>query len=126
MMPLFSDGAISGLIPVPLHPAKCRERGYNQSEYICQGIHAVTGLRVITGLLKRQRYTESQTHLEIEERRKNVAGAFVLDPSAEVSGRTFLIVDDVITTGATMSACAKTLGDHGAGIVIACSVALAE
>jgi len=126
ILPWLSNVAIAGLIPVPLHPAKCRERGYNQSEYICQGINAVTGLRVLSGLLKRRRYTESQTHLEIEERRRNVAGAFVPAPAAKLSDLTYLIVDDVITTGATMSACAKTLAEHGASRVIACSVALAE
>jgi predicted amidophosphoribosyltransferase len=77
-------------------------------------------------VLERARYTESQTHLDIEERRRNVAGAFVLRPSVSVRGLTYLLVDDVITTGATMSACAKVLVDNGAAGVVVCSVAIAE
>ena len=122
----ISGGAIAGMIPVPLHAVKRRERGYNQSESICEGIRSVTGLPVFTGLLKRKRYTQSQTHLEFEERKANVANAFVVDTSMAVSGRSYLIVDDVITTGATMNSCARALADSGAREMIACSVALAK
>jgi len=118
---------IAGLIPVPLHPIKQRERGYNQSDYICKGITEIAHLPPITHLLKRNRYTRSQTALSIEERKLNVHDAFSIDPdnTQRLDGQTLVLVDDVITTGATMDACAKTLLEHGAHQVISCSVALA-
>lgn len=118
---------LDGLIPVPLHKTKLRERGYNQSEYICKGISDVTGLPIMSHLLRRTRYTQSQTKLDIEERRRNVSDAFEFTPSADVElhGKTFVIVDDVITTGATIVECARVLKGLGANSVVACSVALA-
>lgn len=115
------------LLPVPLHRSKTRERGYNQSEHICKGISNRTGLTVASSLLRRTRYTQSQTALDIEERRRNVAGAFSLHPRCRsaVAGQSFIVVDDVITTGATIDACARLLVQHGARRVLACSVALA-
>ncbi len=116
-----------GLVPVPLHATKLRERGYNQSAYICKGISEVTGSEVFPKLLKRTRYTQSQTKLSMDERRENVSEAFAAHPSfaSAVHDRTFLLVDDVITTGATIDACAKVLIEHGAKRVVAGSVALA-
>ncbi len=118
---------ICGLVPVPLHKVKLRERGYNQSEFICKGISDVTGIPVIPGLLQRNRYTQSQTKLNIEERKQNVSDAFGLNESArkDIAGKTFVIVDDVITTGATLIECAGVLKVHGAKPVVACSIALA-
>jgi ComF family protein len=119
---------VDGVIPVPLHPTKFRERGYNQSEYIARGICQATGIPVQTEVLKRHKYTSSQTQLTAVERKENVGDAFALHPRAKsvVEGRTFLIVDDVITTGATIEACAESLMKCGASRAIACSVALAE
>lgn len=118
---------ITGLIPVPLHKVKLRERGYNQSEYICKGISDVSGIPVISNLLCRNRYTQSQTKLNIEERMLNVSHAFELNEHAraDIAGKTFAVVDDVITTGATLIECARVLKEHGANPVVACSIALA-
>lgn len=126
LMPELDDNSYI-LLPVPLHRTKKRERGYNQSEYICKGIANVSGLVVAPSLLKRTRYTQSQTALDIEERRENVADAFALNPrcSVPVADQSFVLVDDVITTGATIDACARLLVKHGAKRVLACSVALA-
>lgn len=120
--------SIDAVLPVPLHPLKVRERGYNQSEYVCKGIQMVTGFQVTPLLLKRRKYTQSQTQLNSEERKLNVGDAFEVNPSYKefVSHRTFLIVDDVITTGATIEACAHVLVSNDASRVVACSVALAE
>ena len=119
---------IIGVIPVPLHGAKKRERGYNQSEYICQGIARVTGLPVLTSVLKRTKYTKSQTQLNLTERMENVSNAFAVHRTraACLENATVLLVDDVITTGATIISCAKALKDKGAHRVLACSVALAH
>ncbi len=118
---------VDGLVPVPLHRTKLRERGYNQSEYVCKGISERTGVTVYPHLLRRVRYTPSQTALDIEERKLNVHEAFEVDPSMQsnLQGRTLIVADDVITTGATIVECAKVLRNYGAERVIACSVALA-
>ena len=118
---------VDGLVPVPLHKIKQRERGYNQTEYICRGIESVTGVPVFPGLLQRTRYTESQTNLDIDQRRHNVAEAFCAKPTSrtDIPGKRWVIVDDVITTGATIAECARVLRTYGASGVIACSAALA-
>jgi competence protein ComFC len=116
------------LVPVPLHRVKQRERGYNQSVYICRGIARTLGVRVFPTLLQRRRYTQSQTHLDARERKENVRDAFHIraEVSGIIRGGTFVVVDDVITTGATMLECARALKSHGAANVIACSLALAD
>jgi ComF family protein len=115
------------LVPVPLHRSKRRERGFNQSEWICRGIAAVTGLPIETQLLRRIRYTRSQTGLQIDQRRLNVDGAFDLHPSAnrDLGGKSLLLVDDVVTTGSTLEACARVLVARGAGSVSAAAIAIA-
>jgi ComF family protein len=124
---VLSSSVVAGLVPVPLHSTKLRERGYNQSVYICKGISQVTGLSIFSLLLDRVRPTRSQTLLNIEERKANVRDAFAVNRKFRdiIRDQTFIVVDDVITTGATIGACAHVLKEHGAKSVIACSVALA-
>jgi len=116
------------LIPVPLHRIVQRERGYNQSESICRGIEEITGTPVETRALRRVRHTKSQTHLSLELRSENVAGAFAVEPGLApcVAGKRLLLVDDVMTTGSTVSACAESLIASGAAEVGAASIALAR
>jgi ComF family protein len=116
------------LIPVPLHRIKQRERGYNQSEFIARGIAAVTGNPVVSNAVRRIRHTTSQTKLTLEERRKNMDHAFETIPCSTniLSGKKCLLVDDVITSGATTNSCAQMLHSAGAAIVIAASAALAK
>ena len=116
------------LIPIPLHHLKRRERGYNQSEYLCRGISRVTGVPVRSSIVRRVRYTTSQTKLNLEERRCNMDGAFRVVPRRipEVDGKIILIVDDVITTGATINACGNALLAAGCRKVIAASAAVAS
>ena len=115
------------LIPVPLHRLKLRERGYNQSEFLCKGISEVTHIPIHSSLIVRKKYTQSQTQLDLEERRKNVGDAFTVHERflSEVKGKTFILVDDVITTGSTINACARGLVAHGAASVFAAAAALA-
>jgi ComF family protein len=124
----FAGIHVDGVIPVPLHPTKLRERGYNQSEHIARGICRVTGVPVHADVLKRHKYTSSQTQLSAAERRENVGDAFTLPRKAQanVEGKTFLIVDDVITTGATIEACAAVLMENSARSVVAGAVAIAD
>jgi len=115
------------LIPVPLHRIKQRERGYNQSEFIARGIASVIDKPVVSHAVRRTRYTQTQTKLNIEERRKNMHLAFELIPHSSriLSQKRCLLVDDVITTGATTNSCAQVIHSAGASIIIAASAALA-
>lgn len=100
---------IDTLIPVPLHPRKQRMRGYNQSEYIARGIAAVTSIPIDTTSITRTKNTESQTHKSAYERWENTNGIFRLLHPERFTGKHILIIDDVLTTGATITACADTL-----------------
>jgi len=116
------------LLPIPLHRLKQRERGYNQSEYICRGISEATGIPVGGSILYRTKYTKSQTQLNLGERRANVGDAFKVNPKfqSEIRGKSFILVDDVITTGSTITACARELRTNGGRTILAVSVALAK
>ena len=124
-LPEFSGADF--IVPVPLHRHKRRERGYNQSDFICTGISSCLPARVLPSLLIRTRNTPSQTRLDIAGRRANVSGAFALNPSCRISldGSVCILVDDVMTTGATITACAEVLRKAGAAKVLATSIALA-
>lgn len=117
-----------GLIPIPLHKVKQRERGYNQAELIARGISKSTGIPVRTDLVHRKKHTQTQTQLSLEERRINVEDAFEIDRRSlpALADKTFILVDDVITTGATIQACARELIRAGSSTVIAASAALAQ
>ena len=99
------------IAPVPLHGRRERERGYNQSSLLAREVSRRAGIGSAQAL-RRTRDTPSQTAMSIEERRRNVDGAF--ECAGDVRGRRVLLVDDVVTTGATMSACAATLKAAGA------------
>ena len=106
------------VFPVPLHPARVKERGYNQSAYIARGLFDGSNTPVICGILIRVRQTESQTRLNREERRLNVSGAFQLLQTEILAGKTIALVDDVITTGATMNECARVLKEGDAKRIV--------
>lgn len=114
------------IIPVPLHKSKERERGYNQATVIANGISRITGIPTDAKLLRRNRYTESQTNKTLPERRINMADAFETPKNALLNGKKVLLCDDVITTGATIEECGKILLSAGAQSVIAVSAALAD
>jgi ComF family protein len=104
----FFDG-IDGIVPVPLAKKRLRQRGYNQSEEIALGVSEVTGLPVCQEVVCRQVFQGRQTSKGRWERNENVAHVFeILDPEA-IRGKHLLIVDDVVTTGATVIACAQEL-----------------
>lgn len=97
------------IVPVPLHLKKERKRGYNQSECIATGIAEITGQAVFCGNLIKTTHTESQTTKGRLERWKNVSEVFTVKTPEVFSGKHILIIDDTITTGATLEACAQAL-----------------
>ncbi|HXC05531.1 MAG TPA: ComF family protein [Bacteroidia bacterium] len=110
--PLFNS--CDCIIPVPLHPTKLRERGFNQSEWIGRGMSHVLHIPVDTGSLLRISRSETQTRKSRFDRWKNVEEIFALDSRASLSGKHILLTDDVVTTGATLEACVHTLKQAGA------------
>jgi ComF family protein len=116
------------LIPIPLHKAKQRERGFNQAEQIARGVASVTGVEVCSDAIRRVKHTQTQTQLTSDERKKNMEAAFAFNPSCSkrTSDKTCVLIDDVITTGATIQSCAQELMGAGAANVIASSAALAQ
>ena len=112
LVPAF--GHVDALVPVPLHPSKERDRGFNQSALIATHLSGLTGIPVHP-LLQRTRKTVSQTTLSGRQRRENVANVFAIDPAWHPRpGLRYVLIDDVRTTGATLGACASALQGSGA------------
>ncbi|MBO4281574.1 MAG: ComF family protein [Bacteroidales bacterium] len=97
------------LVPIPLHPKKQRVRGYNQSEEIAEGMREAMGLPVWSRVLLRTVATDTQTKRSVYQRWENVQTVFRVASPSEVEGRHLILVDDVVTTGATLEAAAQTL-----------------
>jgi ComF family protein len=117
---------INYIVPVPLHRIKKAERGYNQSYYIAKGIERSTSFPVKDNILKRNRFTESQTTMTLIERKQNINNAFSIKAKKNIIGKNILILDDVITTGATVAECGRILLENGANKVYAASAAIAD
>ena len=109
------DAGIDGIVPVPLHPRREKERGFNQAFQIALGIQEVTGMEIYSEVLVREKNNASQTGKMTGERKENVENIFRLHHPAMIAGKHVLLVDDVITTGATLGACMLAL--RGAGNV---------
>ena len=107
------------IAPVPLHWMRLFARRFNQAALLAQALGRETGLPVVPDLLLRRRHTPSQGRLSQDQRRRNVAGAFAVKGARapRLAGRRVLLVDDVLTTGATAAACARTLRRAGASAV---------
>lgn len=104
----FFDG-ITLIVPLPLSKRKQRKRGYNQCDYIARGLSDVTGIPVATKAVKRTKANETQTHKNRDERWKNVEGIFAVTDSRALEGHHILLVDDILTTGATLCSCATAI-----------------
>ena len=100
---------IDALIPVPLHPQALSKRGFNQAALICEGISQVWHKPVYTSVIVRNKRTSTQTKQTRAERWENMENAFTINDPASITGKHVLLIDDVITTGATVEACGKTL-----------------
>jgi len=100
---------IDALIPLPLYADKERKRGYNQAAVICEGISSSTGIPVLTGIVIRSHATETQTRKHRTERWENVNRSFRITNEKQLAGKHLLLVDDVVTTGATLEACGQVI-----------------
>ena len=100
---------IDVIIPIPLHPKRLNERGYNQSEYIAKGISDVTGIPIDLTHVTRTRNTPKQALQRGEERRENMEEAFAVNHPEQLYHKHILVVDDLITTGETMRSCLKAM-----------------
>ena len=103
------------LVPVPLHPTKFRERGFNQSQVFAQALQKTLNVNIqVKVILVRTRFTQSQTTLSREERMRNIREAFTLAPNIKLDfEKKYILVDDVFTTSSTANACAKVLKKAG-------------
>lgn len=126
LLRVLKFGSYDALVPVPMHPAKMRERGYNQAEILAAGMDAVLGIPLQTQWICRTRYTQSQTTMDATTRMGNVRGVFAgARRATDIRAATILLVDDVLTTGSTLNACANALLELGAKRVDAASLAVA-
>jgi len=105
------------VVPVPLHPLKMREREFNQAARLARHLAEATGIPLNARLVCRVKGTQTQTMLSRSKRTGNVRNAFAMRTEARLRGQRIVLVDDVLTTGATTSACAGTLKAAGAGEV---------
>lgn len=123
---MMTDGLLKHadlLVPIPLHPARLRERGYNQSELLARRVSTLTGIPV-SGALRRVKNTPSQTRIKDEKRRRdNLKGAFAVRGDAALQSKQVILIDDVTTTGATLDAAAQALKQAGVGAVYALVIA---
>lgn len=101
------------IVPVPLAAKRQRERGYNQASLLCQGLPETVGAAIVPRLLTREE-RPPQRALTADQRRANLEGSFSCSDPPQVAGKRVLLVDDVLTTGATLSACARVLDSAGA------------
>jgi len=111
------------IIPVPLHKSRMREREFNQAQVLSEQVAKKFGKEVLADVLIRNRPTRTQTDLAFEERQKNVERSFTVKSPGLIKGSNLLLIDDVLTTGATSSQAAKALKDSGARIVLVMTLA---
>ena len=117
---------IDHIVAVPIHPKKERIRGYNQTDLIAQGLSAETGIPIQIGLLERMVHSESQTKAKRHERFDKVEHVFKLNPIIELENKHILLIDDVVTTGATIEACSQLLIKGGLKKLSVATVSFAD
>ncbi|MFY8000637.1 MAG: ComF family protein [Candidatus Kapaibacteriota bacterium] len=123
---ILNQTSYDAIVPVPIHSARERERGYNQSLRIAEGIANIVNIPVEKDAVVRHTYTLSQTYLNAEERKNNVKNVFSAGRRGNaLKGASILLVDDILTTGSTLNACAMTMLQYGARRVDAATVAKA-
>ncbi len=114
--------SVDVIIPVPLHPTRLRERGFNQSYLLAKAVGDQLKIQVWEKALSRTRYTQPQAKMQRKERLRNVTDAFNVNPIFNIKSKNIVLVDDVFTTGSTMNECARTLCLAGARTVTSLSI----
>ena len=122
-VPALRTAGLDGIVPVPLHPVKQREREFNQAERLAESLVAALGAPLRTDLVRRVQPTRTQTQLDKHARADNVRRAFAPVKSGTLRGQRLLVLDDVLTTGATTSAVARVLREAGAAEVLVWTLA---
>jgi ComF family protein len=121
---VFSDCDL--IIPVPLHRSRLRQRGFNQCDIIARGTSEITGIPVNSHLLRRKKHSRSQTAMSRQERFENMASAFTPgNCTQDLHDKKLLIIDDVITTGATLEACSQVLLSQSSCMIYIATVSCA-
>lgn len=119
----WANRNIDFILPVPLHKKKQQSRGYNQSALLAKAISQETGVPFSEKFIRRVRNTPTNTGLSAPQRFENMKNGFELLPGQAAAGKNFLLIDDVITTGSTVNACARPLKMAGAAHVLALAIA---
>ncbi len=122
-LPALREEKLAGIVPVPLHPVKQREREFNQAERLAAPLARALNIPVLTKLVKRVQPTRTQTQLDKHARADNVRRAFAPVKPKSLQGERLVVLDDVLTTGATTSAVARVLHENGAGEVLVWTLA---
>lgn len=117
--------SIEGIIPVPLHKKKQKKRGYNQSDIFAQGLSSTMNIEVLNNILERNHFSDTQTRKTRFNRWRNVKDIFEITTSEKIQGKHILLVDDVVTTGATLEACTNKLLESSASSVSIATIAAA-
>ncbi|WP_044206185.1 ComF family protein [Flammeovirga sp. OC4] len=120
--PFFED--LDVMIPVPLHSKRYKERGYNQVDVLCNSIANVTKIKYDTSAVRRVKYTTSQTKKTREQRLKSMEEVFAIPTQESIIDKNILIVDDVLTTGATLESLGNTLLENGAKSISILTIAV--
>jgi ComF family protein len=123
LLTLIKDHKVDFMIPMPLHPKKEKKRGYNQATLLCKGIRTFTKLEYNENAIVRIQHTQTQTRKSRIERWQNVEHVFNIPNPEIICGKNILIIDDVITTGASSEACGQALLEAGANSISICGLA---
>jgi ComF family protein len=121
----FEDRSFDAIVPVPLHKSRLQQRGFNQALLLGKTLGKIHGKKVLPSILQRIRNTIPQVELDHRQRVKNVRGAFAVKNPQEIMDKRLLLVDDVLTTGATVNECARVLKKYGAREVLVLTLARA-
>jgi len=116
---------LEAIVPVPLHPRRRRERGFNQAQVIAAELARLKGIESVDDALVKVKNVPPQTSLPARDRRRNIRGAFRVKKNEKIKGRTILLLDDVYTTGSTLRECSLALKKSGAKDVRALTIAQA-
>jgi ComF family protein len=122
-LPQLQGERWDAIVPVPLHPARQREREFNQADRLATQLARASGVSVRREIVRRARPTRTQACLDRQERSTNVAGVFVARPGVRLDQQRLIVVDDVLTTGATTSAVSAVLRRAGAAAILVWTVA---